>query len=80
MTEWLKLAVLWSLGLAVWAGLIWLSRKRRDISANQVLRESVRDTVQSKADLVGVKIPGGKSNRKTYGIQGERKENLFRAR
>jgi hypothetical protein len=31
----------------------------RDISASQVLREFVRDTVENKADRVGVKIPGG---------------------
>jgi hypothetical protein len=31
----------------------------RDISASQVLREFVRDTVESKADRIGVKIPGG---------------------
>ena len=31
----------------------------RDISASQVLREFVRDTVGNKADRVGVKIPGG---------------------
>jgi hypothetical protein len=68
MSEWITLTALWIAGLAVWAVLIWLSRKRRDISASQVLRKSVRDTVQSKADRVGVKIPRGKSNRKTYGI------------
>jgi hypothetical protein len=31
----------------------------KDISASQVLREFVRDTVENKADRVGVKIPGG---------------------